>query len=166
LREYVRQRLPEYMVPTAYVELSKLPLTRHGKVDWAALPKPETSNAHPGSDFVAPENEIEEVVASIWRKVLRVEKVSCDKNFFDLGGHSLLIVQVANHLRNTFERDISITELFQYPTIRSLASHLSQKRVEAVSFERVYERTSRREIAFRRQKQFTHERERKHNERS
>lgn len=153
LREYLKQRLPEYMLPAAYVELSRLPLTRHGKVDYAALPEPESSNGHLTSAYVQPENEIEQTIANIWQKVLRVDKVSCDQNFFDIGGHSFLILQVSNHLRDILGRNVSIIELFKYPTIRSLAKHLSQETVEEVS-SGVHERTAKREIALQQQRQF------------
>jgi len=153
LREYLKQRLPEYMLPAAYVELSRLPLTRHGKVDYAALPDPESSNRHLTSAYAQPENEIEQTIANIWRKVLRVDNVSCDQNFFDIGGHSFLILQVSNHLRDILGRNVSIVELFKYPTIRSLAKHLSQQTIEDV-FSDVHERTTKREIALQQQRQF------------
>ena len=152
-REYLKQRLPEFMLPSAYVELHRLPLTRHGKVDYAALPEPESSNGHLTSAYVPPENEIEQAIANIWQKVLRVDKVSCDQNFFDMGGHSLLIIQVSNHLRDTLGLNVPVVELFKYPTIKSLAKHLSQETVEEVS-SAVRERTSKREIALQQQQQF------------
>jgi len=152
-REYLKQRLPEYMLPAAYVELSRLPLTRHGKVDYAALPDPESSNGCFSSAYVPPETEIEQGIANIWQKVLRLEKVSCDQNFFDIGGHSLLVIQVSNHLRDTLGLNVPVVELFKYPTIKSLAKHLSQENVEDVSFA-VHERASKREIALQQQRQF------------
>ena len=153
LRDYLKQRLPEYMLPATYVELNRLPLTRHGKVDYAALPEPESVNGHLTSAYVPPENEIEQAIANIWQKVLRVDKVSCDQNFFDMGGHSLLIIQVSNHLRDTLGLNVPVVELFKYPTIRSLARHLSQETVEEVS-SAVQERTSKRERALQQQRQF------------
>jgi len=150
-REYLKQRLPEYMVPAAYVELSRLPLTRHGKVDYAALPEPESSNGQ-WSAYVPPETEIEQAIANIWQMVLRVDKVSCDQNFFDMGGHSFLIIQVSKHLRDRLGLNVPIVELFKYPTVRSLAKHLSQATVEE-AFSAVHERTSKREIALQRQRQ-------------
>ena len=153
LQEYLKQRLPEYMLPAAYVELSRLPLTRHGKVDYAALPEPESSNGHLTSAYVPPETEIEQAIANIWRKVLRVDKVSCDQNFFDIGGHSFLILQVSNRLRDILGRNVSIIELFKYPTIRALAKHLSQETVEEVS-SGLHERTTKREIALQQQREF------------
>jgi amino acid adenylation domain-containing protein/FkbM family methyltransferase len=159
LREYVKRRLPEYMAPSAYVEMSKLPLTRHGKVDWKALPKPEISDAYLNVSFAAPKSAMEQGIADIWRKVLRVDKVSRDANFFEIGGHSLLILQVCNQLRNRLEREISVVDLFKFPTVKSLAKHLSQERVEAVTFMKITDRTSKREVALRRQKQLSEERQ-------
>jgi amino acid adenylation domain-containing protein/FkbM family methyltransferase len=153
LREYLKQRLPEYMVPAAYIELSRLPLTRHGKVDYAALPEPESVNGPWSSAYVPPETEIEQAIANIWQMVLRVDKVSCEQNFFDIGGHSLLIIQVSNHLRDRLGLNVPIVELFKYPTVRSLAKHLSRATVEEPSAA-VHERTSKRETALQRQRQF------------
>jgi amino acid adenylation domain-containing protein/FkbM family methyltransferase len=158
LREYVRGRLPEYMLPSAYVELSRLPLTRHGKVDWRALPAPGISDARSDAFFVEPENDAEQAIADIWRKVLRVEKVSCDANFFDIGGHSLLILQVCNHLREKFGRNVTVVELFRHPTVQSLAKHLSTEGGEGVSFAEVAERMDKRESALRRRRQLMEER--------
>ena len=150
-REYLKQRLPEYMLPAVFVELNRLPLTRHGKVDYAALPEPV--NGHLTSAFVPPENEIEQAIASIWQKVLRVDKVSCDQNFFDMGGHSLLIIQVSNQLRDTLGLSVPVVELFKYPTIRSLAKHLSRESSQEQS-SAVQERTTKRESALQQQRQF------------
>ncbi len=152
-REYLKQRLPEYMAPAAYIELSRLPLTRHGKVNYAALPEPESANGPWSSAYVPPETEIEQAIANIWQMVLRVDKVSCDQNFFDMGGHSLLIIQVSNHLRDRLGLNVPIVELFKYPTVRSLAKHLSRATVEEPS-SAVHERTSKRETALQRQRQF------------
>ena len=158
LRAHVKRRLPEYMAPSAYVEMSKLPLTRHGKVDWKALPKPEISDAYSNANFVAPENAMEQTIADIWQKVLRVERVSRGANFFEMGGHSLLILQVCNQLRNRLEREITVIELFKFPTVKSLARHLSRERAEAVTVVKIADRTSKREVALRRQRQFMEER--------
>ncbi|MET0645391.1 MAG: amino acid adenylation domain-containing protein [Pyrinomonadaceae bacterium] len=158
LRAHVKRRLPEYMAPSVYVEMSKLPLTRHGKVDWKALPKPEISDAYSNASFVAPANAMEQTIADIWQKVLRVEKVSRDANFFEIGGHSLLILQVCNQLRNRLEREIAVIELFKFPTVKSLARHLSQEKVEAVTVVKIADRTSKREVALRQQRQFMEER--------
>ncbi len=126
LREHVRTRLPEYMVPSAFVLLEALPLTTNGKVDRKALPAPELQPAGQGEAFVAPRTPTEEILAGIFAQVLGVERVGAESGFFDMGGHSLLATQVMSRLRSTFHVELELRELFQSPTVRELA-----KRVEA-----------------------------------
>jgi amino acid adenylation domain-containing protein len=123
LRAYVRRRLPEYMVPAAVVILDTLPLTRNGKLDRSALPAPRFGlrTAHEQ----LPANGLERWMAEVWQELLGLPQVGVEDNFFDLGGHSLLITQVHRRLRERLGRDISIIELFEYPTIRSLTRHLA-----------------------------------------
>jgi amino acid adenylation domain-containing protein len=128
LRGYVEGRLPQYMVPSVFVEMESLPLTPNGKVDRRALPEPEQSRPELESSFVAPETELEQIIAGIWREVLEVERVGVHDGFFDLGGHSLLLAQAHSRLRNTLNRDISMVDLFKYPTISALAKYLSEEK--------------------------------------
>jgi natural product biosynthesis luciferase-like monooxygenase protein len=124
LRARLRDALPEYMVPSQIVWLDALPLTPNGKVDRKALPEPNAvMTSRPGS--AAPSSELEQTIASLWQEVLRVPSVGLDDNFFDLGGHSLLAVQAHRRLREALQRDLAITVLFQFPTVRSLAGHLA-----------------------------------------
>ncbi len=123
-RTYLAASLPEYMVPTAYVHLNSLPLTPNGKLDRKALPIPE-NKADVRSGYKAPENEVEERIVSIWRDVLNIVEVGRDDNFFDLGGHSLLVIRVQAQLRQAFHKEISIVDMFRYVTVRTLAQHLS-----------------------------------------
>jgi len=123
LRAYVRQRLPEYMVPAAVVVLDTLPLTRNGKLDRSALPAPQFGLRTPHEQL--PANGLERWLAGVWQELLGLPQVGVEDNFFDLGGHSLLITQVHRQLRERLGRDISIIELFEYPTIRSLTRHLA-----------------------------------------
>lgn len=132
LRRFLKE-LPEYMVPSAFVLLSALPLTQNGKVDYRALP--EQAQPELEESFVAPQTELERTIGTIWQEVLRVEKVGIHNNFFDLGGHSLLMVQVHNKLTAALNRDISMVEMFQCPTISGLAKHLSQEQEEEPSFQ-------------------------------
>ena len=118
LRAYLKQQLPDYMVPTAVVLLAKLPLTANGKIDRQALPAPE---AVASKEYVAPRTPTEEVVAGIWAEVLRLERVSTQDNFFDLGGHSLLATQVVSRVREHFRVELPIRILFEKPTICGLA---------------------------------------------
>lgn len=128
LRRYLLDQLPEYMVPSAFVLLKEMPLLPNGKVDRRVLPDQPQLNLE--ENFVAPETELEQTIAIIWQEVLHVEKVGINHNFFDLGGHSLLMVQVHSKLYQTLNKDISIVEMFQYPTISTLAKHLSQQLAE------------------------------------
>jgi amino acid adenylation domain-containing protein len=133
LREYLRGRLPEYMVPGALVLLEELPLSPNGKVDRKALPAPSESVA-PEAEYREPVTALEQSIAAIWREVLGREKVGLEDNFFDLGGHSLLLVQVRGKLSETLGRDLPVLELFKYPTVSTLAARMSeQSESDAVS---------------------------------
>ena len=120
LRNYLAARLPEYMVPTAYVRLAALPLNPNGKLDRKALPVPE-ADAHAVRQYEAPVGEIENALAAIWADVLRLERVGRHDNFFELGGHSLLVMRVIARLRQTLKVEMSIRELFAQPVLANLA---------------------------------------------
>ncbi len=120
LRDFVRERLPEYMLPSAFVLLESLPLTPSGKVDRRALPSPDLTQPDPEGNFMPPSNEIEERLVDIWSEVLGVERVSIDDNFFDLGGDSFKAVGV---VWKTGE-NITVLDLFKNPTVRELAAHI------------------------------------------
>jgi amino acid adenylation domain-containing protein len=126
LRAFLRRRLPEYMVPAAFVILPELPLTPNGKLDRAALPPPVEGRAGVGEEFVAPRDEPERVLAAIWREALGLERIGIHDNFFDLGGHSLLLVEIQARLRQRFGRTVSMVELFRHPTVGTLARHLRE----------------------------------------
>jgi amino acid adenylation domain-containing protein len=126
LRSHLRERVPEAMVPSAFVVLARLPLTPSGKVDRRALPAPDAARPDLAAAFVPPRTAAEGVVAGIWRDVLGLERVGVDDSFFDLGGHSLLLVRVHERLRRAFPgREVSIAELFRRPTVADLAAHLA-----------------------------------------
>jgi acyl carrier protein len=115
------------MIPAAFVWLEEWPLMTNGKVDRRRLSIPEETRPDLATEYVAPRTEIEQVVASIWQQVLQVEKVGLHDNFFDLGGHSLRMLQVNAKLREAFNQDISMVEMFQYPTIDLIARFLSRE---------------------------------------
>ncbi len=125
LRTHLTERLPRYMLPSALVRLETLPLTLTGKIDRRALPAPSTTRPGTEQSFVAPRSELEHALGAIWRQVLGLERVGVDDPFFELGGHSLLLAQVRVRIREQLEKDVGLVTLFQYPTIRQLAAHLS-----------------------------------------
>jgi len=131
LRARLKDILPEYMVPAAFVFLDAMPLTPNGKVDRKALPAPDQGRPELHASFLAPRSELERTIADIWRQVLKVEHVGIDDNFFDLGGHSLRITQVHEALRTQVAQPLPLVTLFQYPTIRTLAGWLSQEEASA-----------------------------------
>jgi acyl carrier protein len=127
LQRYVKEKLPEYMVPQVFVLLDELPLNANGKVDRNALPAPEHARLEL-EGHVAPRTPIEEVIAGIWGDVLKVERVGVNDNFFDLGGHSLLATQVVSRMREAFGAEVSLRELFEQPTLGELARRVEESR--------------------------------------
>jgi amino acid adenylation domain-containing protein len=125
LRDHVRSNLPEHMVPAAFVFLPALPLTPSGKIDRRALPLPGKEPSRP-TFRSAPLTDLERRISEVWRQVLQVDEVSVDDNFFDIGGHSLLMVQVQRSLADVLRKEIQLVDLFKYPTISSLAKRLGQ----------------------------------------
>jgi len=124
LREFLKEKLPEYMIPTAFIMLDSLPLTSNGKVDRCALKVLDTPSRLIDKAFIAPHTPIESTLAKIWSEVLNIERVSIHDNFFDLGGNSLLAVRLLERIHKQFERDLPLSALFLNPTIESLASSL------------------------------------------
>ncbi|HEY0737737.1 MAG TPA: amino acid adenylation domain-containing protein, partial [Herpetosiphonaceae bacterium] len=124
LREFLAQRLPAYMVPSAFVLLDALPLTPSGKIDRQSLPKPNLTFAAADQEFVAPRTELEELIAGVWTAVLGVERVGVHDNFFRLGGHSLLATQVITRLRHLTGRDLPLRLLFEAPTVAAFAAQI------------------------------------------
>jgi len=121
LQEYLQQFLPDYMVPSFFVYVDKIPLTPNGKVDRKALPAPDLSLRLVGEEYVAPRTSLEEELCSIWKDVLKVEKIGIHDNFFKLGGHSLLATQVISRVRHTYNIDIPLRSLFEQPTVAALS---------------------------------------------
>lgn len=126
LRSSLSAALPDYMVPSAFVILPALPLTPNGKVDLKALPEPDRAASAPASSgqFVEPAGAIEPRLAGIWKDLLRLERVGANDNFFDLGGHSLLVVQLHQRIRDELRQEVRLLDLFKHPTIRRLARHM------------------------------------------
>ncbi len=143
VRRFLETKLPKYMEPAAFVILENLPLLPNGKVNRAALPAPNGLRPKLGTAFVAPRTKLEQTIAAIWQETLRAEKVGRDDNFFELGGHSLLLVQVHTKLQKALERDLSILEMFKYPTISSLAGYISQGKKQSLARHRNENRTEK-----------------------
>ena len=141
LREYLGRELPAAMVPGVFVFLDRLPLTPNGKVDRQALPA--AGRADSGKPFVAPGTALEQSLAGIWQKVLDRERVGLEDNFFELGGNSVRLAQVHGKLRVLLNRDLPITTLFQYPTIRALAGYLGQQKPKQTSGSSARQRAAR-----------------------
>ncbi|WP_020479986.1 non-ribosomal peptide synthetase [Mastigocladopsis repens] len=125
LRNFLKEKLLEYMIPSAFVILKALPLTPNGKVDRNALPAPDEAVATQ-RNFVIPRTPVEEVLAGIWAQLLFLQKVSIEDNFFDLGGHSLVATQVISRLRTTFGVELPLRQLFESPTVAELAEHIER----------------------------------------
>ncbi|HFB67570.1 MAG TPA: non-ribosomal peptide synthetase, partial [Calditrichae bacterium] len=132
LRDFLKSRLPEYMVPMAFIYLEAIPLTPNGKVDRKALPDPEPALTHAVAqqEYVAPRNATEETLAELWQEVLGIEKVGIHDDFFELGGHSLLVTQLASRIEKTFNIKFPVRILFDATTIAELAEAVEQARIE------------------------------------
>ncbi len=126
LKSFLREQLPEYMIPTVFVHLEQMPLTPNGKVDRKALPVPEKSRRDVESEFVAPRNEREEKLAAIVAELLNLEKVGVHDNFFDLGGHSLLATKFMSRIRENFNVELPLRVLFEKPTVAQLAEAVEE----------------------------------------
>ena len=124
LRSYLSEKLPDYMVPSAFVVLDELPLTPNGKVDRRALPAPEQTRPELEHVFVAPRNPLEQTVAGIWSEVLGLERVGVHDNFFELGGHSLLATQVVSRTREVLQIDFPLRTMFETPTVAGLSQSI------------------------------------------
>jgi amino acid adenylation domain-containing protein len=121
IRNFLKDKLPDYMIPSAFVQLDTLPLTPNGKIDRRSLPAPDKSKLELENFFVAPRTAVEEILAGIWAKILHVERVGIHDSFFELGGHSLLATQVISRIRETFRMELPLRCLFESPTVEKLA---------------------------------------------
>lgn len=133
LRDFLRARLADYMVPTDFVLLEKLPLTPSGKVNRRGLPEPDFSRADSGAGYVAPKSQLERTIAEVWQAVLGLPQVGSADNFFDLGGSSLKIVEVQRRLEAALGQELAVTTLFQFPTVAALAGHLNARAAGGVA---------------------------------
>ena len=128
LRDFLKDKLPDYMVPSAFVMLGALPLTPNGKLDRLALPAPDLARPELDTDYVAPRNAIEEQLVGIWVEVLGVTRVGVHDDFFELGGHSLRATQLVSRVREVFQVELPLLSLFEEPTIAGLAERIEEAR--------------------------------------
>ncbi|HWQ34985.1 MAG TPA: amino acid adenylation domain-containing protein [Blastocatellia bacterium] len=131
LSGFLKTKLPDYMVPAAFVLLDAMPLTSGGKIDRRALPAPEAATA--SSDYVAPRTPLEEEIARIWRQVLQTERIGIHDNFFEIGGHSLLATQIISQLREQFCVELPLRRLFEAPTIEGTARLIAEQQAASAS---------------------------------
>ena len=130
-RAFLKERLPDYMLPAAFTPVDAFPMTPNGKIDRQHLPEPDNGRPVSRAPFAAPRNRLERAIADVWCDVLRLQSVGPDDNFFDLGGHSLLLVQAQTRIRNATGHEVKVVDMFRYPTIRTFAAHLARN--DAVS---------------------------------
>jgi amino acid adenylation domain-containing protein len=126
LRPFLKAKLPAFMVPAAFVTLAAMPLTPNGKIDRRALPAPERPRAEAPGAALAAASAVERSIAEIWQQLLGIEQIGVQDNFFDLGGHSLLLLQMRIAVRDKLGKDVSVIELFRHPTVRALADYVSK----------------------------------------
>ncbi len=124
LRDFLRQRLPEYMIPSAFTIVQSFPLTPNGKIDRAALPDPKLGYSMLEKPFVAPRTRTEEALTRIWQEVLAIEHLGIEDNFFELGGHSLTATRVLSRVRDFFQIDLPLRSIFDHPTVAALAHYI------------------------------------------
>jgi amino acid adenylation domain-containing protein len=139
MRNHLRDRLPEYMFPSWFVVLNSLPLTSTGKVNRKALPAPTNENLSPEQEYVAPRSPTEEIVTAIFAELLQAERIGIMDNFFECGGHSLLAIQLASRLRETFQAEVSLRRIFDDPTAAGVAAALLEEADERLRVERTAE---------------------------
>jgi amino acid adenylation domain-containing protein len=137
LRSYLKDILPEYMVPVVILTIDKLPVSPNGKLDRKALPAPEMVRSD--ENYLAPRSSVEETLANIWSEVLGIEKVGVNDSFFELGGHSLLATLVVSRIRDTFEVDLPLRRIFEAPTIGEVSVAIVQRQIEQADAQEVLE---------------------------
>jgi len=164
LRRFSRERLPDYMIPAAFIHLDGLPTMSNGKLDRRALPAPGRSRPLLEEECVLPRTEIERTMARIWQELLQIDQVGIHDNYFDLGGNSLLMVQAHSKLVEALNRDLSLVDMFMYPTIASLSEYLSLRKSDQTAddsddaeVERSNANKHRLQLQLKQSRQITHE---------
>jgi amino acid adenylation domain-containing protein len=150
LRLFLENKLPPYMVPQHFIPMDSIPLTQSGKADRKALPKPELPKA--ACEYKEPAGRAEAVVAEIWRKLLGRDRIGVRDNFFDLGGHSLLVLQMVGKLKRQFSKPIAVVDVFQFPTVERLAAYLSDAESAGMNLGKSYDQGIRQREALKHQR--------------
>jgi len=155
IEAFLRQKLPDYMIPSSFVMLERLPLTSNGKVDRGSLPAVEGVRKQLKSEYKQPQGELEQRIAGIWRHALNVDKVGREDNFFDLGGHSLLLAQVHGQLSHSLNKNLPLVKMLEHPTVSSLARFLSQEQIDSLSIQQSQDRARKLREGLSRQRHTT-----------
>ncbi|HEY54467.1 MAG TPA: AMP-binding protein, partial [Caldilineae bacterium] len=155
LRAFIQRDLPEYMTPAIFMVLDAFPLTPSGKVDRNALPAPTSERPELATPYVMPSNPLQRTLVEIWQDVLDIEKVGVNDNFFDLGGHSLLLARVHSRIQDVVGKELSMVELFRFPTVGALAEHLDDENGKNQSLQSTYDRAKKQQQARRRRRTVT-----------
>ena len=130
LRSYLQDLLPEYMIPSVFTILPEMPLTLNNKIDRKALPEPDRSRPELAEEMVLPQNEIEALLANKWSEILELDQIGIDDTFFDLGGNSLLSIQLIAQLEKELQTKIPVVKFYQYPTVRLLSQFLQHDQTQ------------------------------------
>ncbi|MCY9537229.1 amino acid adenylation domain-containing protein [Paenibacillus thiaminolyticus] len=147
-REYLKNRLPEYMVPAYFVKMDAFPLTPSGKIDVKSLPEVGNSRPHITTDYIKPETDLEHKLADVWKDLFGYDEIGVEDNFFELGGHSLLGTQVLARIRELVKKELPLSALFTYPTIRSMVPvlHAADDFIPMDTFPRISRASRDREL--------------------
>jgi acyl-coenzyme A synthetase/AMP-(fatty) acid ligase/acyl carrier protein len=139
LREYLSEKLPDYMIPSVFMTVDEIPLTPTGKPNRSALPEPDKS-VFKGLEYAAPENETEKLITGIWKEILMLDHVGVNDNFFDLGGTSIDIIKLITKVKEVFSRDVSVVSIYRYTTIRSFSDFFCRGENEPVNHRHHHQR--------------------------
>jgi aspartate racemase len=152
LKRFLALKIPSYMIPAVFMQVDALPLSANGKVDRDALPTPVFAGDYANAAS-ANANNVEREILAVWKRILRLEQVGLDDNFFDVGGDSLLLIAVQANLQKVLSREIPITDLFEFTTVRALAAHLNKKQADTPAFSEAEQQAEKQRNAFARQRQ-------------
>ena len=152
LKRFLAAKIPSHMVPAIFLQVDSFPLSANGKVDRAALPAPPTASDGPAAGNGSA-NGIEREIPRVWKRILRLEQVGLDDNFFDVGGDSLLIIAVQANLQKTLQREIPITDLFEFTTMRALGAHLGKSQSKRPSVAGAEPQAQKQRDAFARERE-------------